>query len=550
MQENPAADVLVIGSGVAGLLTALKVARFARVVVVTKRAAMESTTRYAQGGIASVMDSADSYAAHVQDTLIAGAGICRSEVVEMVVRQGPRVIRELMDLGTRFSRDAGHGLELGREGGHSAHRIVHFKDTTGREVERALYAAVQREANITLHENTVAVNLLGGRRSAATPPREAPVGGAYLLRPDGVVVTQRARATVLATGGCGKAYLYTSNPDLATGDGIAMAFRAGARIADMEFVQFHPTCLFDPRGSRFLVSEAVRGEGAVLRNGAGEEFMPRYDPLRELAPRDVVARAIDQEMKQRGDKCVFLDVRHRGGDFLRQRFPGIYAACLALGLRLERDLIPVVPAAHYMCGGVAVDLQGRSDLPGLYAVGETSWTGLHGANRLASNSLLEALVYADRVAADLRAQGFDAVPADVAAWSDAGTSARYETVLLDHDWDAVRRLLWDYVGIVRSEERLTLAAQRLALLRQAIEGYYWRYRLSADLIELRNLALVGELIVRCARFRQESRGLHTVLDWPESRSEFLGDTVLSRFEAPRLLPSGAPVHAVAPEATP
>ena len=533
-------DVLVIGSGVGGLLTALKATKLGRVIVVTKRAAMESTTRYAQGGIASVMDRSDSYAAHVQDTLAAGAGICQPDVVDMVVRQGPRVIRELMDLGAQFSRGPGaRGLELGREGGHSANRIVHFKDTTGREVERALHDAVRAEAAITLYENTVAVNLLGGKRTPDAPPEASSIGGAYVLRPDGGIAALHARATVLATGGCGKAYLYTSNPDLATGDGVAMAYRAGARIANMEFVQFHPTCLFDARGSRFLVSEAVRGEGGILRNAAGEEFMHRFDARRELAPRDIVARAIDQEMKQRGDKFVYLDVRHLGGDFLRRRFPSIYAACLALGLRMEEDWVPVVPAAHYMCGGVRVDLHGRSDLPGLYAVGEASCTGLHGANRLASNSLLEALVYADRAVHDMQSRGLPELPAVVPEWSDAGTRRHYETVLLDHDWDAVRRLLWDYVGIVRSEERLALAAQRLAVLRQGIEGYYWRYRLTADLIELRNLALVGELIVRCARFRQESRGLHTMLDWPEARAAFHGDTVVSHFEPPHLVPLGS-----------
>ncbi len=546
----PACDILVIGSGVGGLLTALKAAALGRILVVTKRAAMESTTRYAQGGIASVMDSADSYAAHVQDTLGAGADLCRPEVVEMVVRQGPRVIRELMELGARFSHGPGsRRLELGREGGHSANRIVHFKDTTGREVERALHDAVRREANIELCENTFAVNLLGGRRDAAAQPGASPVTGAYLLLQDGTIVAQRARVTVLATGGCGKAYLYTSNPDLATGDGIAMAYRAGARIADMEFVQFHPTCLFDPAGSRFLVSEAVRGEGGILRTLDGHAFMARYDPRADLAPRDIVARAIDQEMKQRGHKYVCLDIRHRGEAFLRTRFPAIYAACLARGLRMERDPIPVVPAAHYMCGGILVDQHGRTDLPGLYAVGETSCTGLHGANRLASNSLLEALVFADRVVADLQAHGLPTLPDDAPPWSAVGTTPSYETVLLDHDWDAVRRLLWDYVGIVRSEERLTLAMQRLEVLRRAIEGYYWRYLLTGVLLELRNLGLVGELIVRCARFRRESRGLHTMLDHPAPRPEFRGDTVLSRFAAPTLLPTATPLVTLHPGAS-
>ncbi|MFQ5600503.1 MAG: L-aspartate oxidase [Candidatus Krumholzibacteriia bacterium] len=536
-------DVLVIGSGVAGFLTALKAAHLGRVVVVTKRAATDSTTRFAQGGIASVMDRSDSYAAHVADTLKAGAGICRGDVVETVVRQGPRVIRELMDLGARFSQAAASGdLELGREGGHSANRIVHFKDVTGQEIQRALHEAVRADPRITVSENSLAVNLLGGRRRGAGRADEWRVHGAYVLRGDGTIEPQMARVTVLATGGCGKAYLYTSNPDLATGDGIAMAFRAGARIANVEFVQFHPTCLYDPTGSRFLVSEAVRGEGAVLRNGAGEEFMTRYDARRELAPRDVVARAIDQEMKRRGDKFVYLDVRHLGERFLRQRFPNIHEACAQIGVRMERDLVPVVPAAHYMCGGILVDSHGRTDLPGLYAVGETSCTGLHGANRLASNSLLEALVFADRAVADIAAQRLQGdTPVSALPWSAEGTSATYETVVLDHDWDSVRRLLWDYVGIVRSDDRLEIAAQRLEVLRRGVESYYWRYRLSPDLVELRNLALVGELIVRCARFRQESRGLHHTSNWPHTRPEFRGDTVLSRFEQPHLLPTDQPV---------
>ncbi len=537
-EHDAATDVLVIGSGVAGLLTALKAARLGSVRVVTKRRATDSSTRYAQGGIASVMHRDDSLGAHVEDTLRAGAGICRRPIVEMVIEEGPRMIRELMQLGARFSTDpASSDLELGREGGHSANRIVHFKDFTGQEVERALYAAVQRDPRIRVEEDALAINLLGGRHDADASRNEWTVHGAYVLRADGSIIACRARATVLATGGCGKAYLYTSNPDVATGDGIAMAYRAGARIANMEFVQFHPTCLYDALGSRFLVSEAVRGEGAILRNGAHEEFMARYDARREMAPRDVVARAIDQEMKQRGDKFVHLDARHLGETFLRERFPSIYAACERLGLRMEKDLVPVVPAAHYMCGGVLVDSHGRTDLPGLYALGETACTGLHGANRLASNSLLEALVFASRVVDDMRERGLPERTPPVAPWSAEGTTPTYETVILDHDWDAVRRLLWDYVGIVRSDARLELAEQRIGLLCNAIEGYYWRYRLSPDLIELRNLACVGRLIVQCARFRKESRGLHHTLNWPETLDAFAGDTVLSRFDAPRLVPT-------------
>jgi len=537
------ADFLVIGTGVAGLLTALHAARHGRVVLATKRSATDSNTNYAQGGIASVTSPLDSYAQHVADTLEAGAGICRRDVVERAVREGPAVIRALMDLGARFSH-RGADLALGREGGHSAHRIVHFADQTGREVERALYAAVCAEPAIEVRENTLAVNLLGGRRAAGMPLAQSAVGGAYLLDPaNGRIAPQRARVTVLATGGCGKAYLYTSNPDVATGDGIAMAYRAGARVANLEFVQFHPTCLYHPGGSRFLVSEAVRGEGAVLRNGAGEEFMARYDVRRDLAPRDVVARAIDMEMKRRGDKYVFLDARSIGAAKLRERFPNIYQACAAMSLSMEKDLIPVVPAAHYMCGGVLVDETGKTDLPGLYALGETSCTGLHGANRLASNSLLEALVYADRVvgnALQRRLLERDAPPAR--PWSSEGTTDTYEMVVLDHDWDTMRRVMWDFVGIVRSDERLNLAAERIAILQHDIDGYYRRYRLSPDLIELRNIATVGDLIVRCARFRRESRGLHHTTSWPDPDPAFAGDTVLSHFDAPVLLPTREPIH--------
>ena len=534
MHSGDACDFLVVGSGVAGLLTALHAARSADVVLATKRAATDSNTNWAQGGIAAVTSGSDSFARHVADTLDAGAGICRRDVVELVVRRGPAVIAELEARGARFTRQ-GEDLALGREGGHSAPRIVHYADQTGREIERALFAAVCAEPRIRVREDLLAVDLLGGRRDSNATTA---VHGAYFLTPSGRIEAVVARATVLATGGCGKAYLYTSNPDVATGDGIAMAYRAGARIANLEFVQFHPTCLYNPSGSRFLISEAVRGEGAVLRNAAGDAFMSRYDARADLAPRDVVARAIDVEMKRGGDKCMFLDARHLGAERLRERFPNIYAACAEIGVHMETDPVPVVPAAHYMCGGVLVDAFGKTDLPGLYALGETSCTGLHGANRLASNSLLEALVYAERVIDDVRARGLlDQMPPPARAWSDAGTTDAYETVLLDHDWDVTRRLMWDHVGIVRSDERLDIARQRLAILRHDIENYYWRYRLSSDLVELRNIALVGELIVRSASFRRESRGLHHTSSWPRTDAAFAGDTLLSRWEEPHLLPT-------------
>jgi L-aspartate oxidase len=543
-QSDPAAcDVLVIGSGVGGLYTALHAARLGRVVLVTKRSATDSNSNYAQGGIAAVTGPQDSFDAHVADTLAAGAGICRRDIVEGIVRAGPALIRSLMELGARFDRTPpADALSLGREGGHSASRIVHYRDQSGREIERALFEAVRAHPGIRVFENTLAMDLLGGRQSAAQTPAESQVVGARLLRTDGQVVAQRAAATVLATGGSGKAYLYTSNPDVATGDGVAMAWRAGARIANLEFVQFHPTCLYNPSGSRFLISEAVRGEGGILRNAAGEDFMSRYDERRELAPRDVVARAIDLEMKRRGDKTVFLDVRHLGAAFLQRRFPTIYAACSALGLAMERDLVPVVPAAHYQCGGILVDAEGKTDLPGLYALGEASCTGLHGANRLASNSLLEALVYPLRVVADIERRALVGRDLPAApAYVRPTVSQPYDSVVIDHDWDATRRVLWDYVGIVRSDERLQLAAGRIAALRRTAEDYVWRHPPHPDLLELRNLEQVADLIVQCALFRRESRGLHHTRSWPETRAEFRGDTVLSRFAAPELLPTEAPL---------
>jgi L-aspartate oxidase len=500
----------------------------------------ESATSHAQGGIASVMQPGDSFESHIRDTLEAGAGLCRASVVDSVVRSGPQMIHQLQEFGVRFSGDA--ALALGREGGHSANRIVHFKDQTGWEVHRGLLAQARRHRNIVILENTLAVNLLGGARGEAGNGPGA-VFGAYVLDAETRSISPIvARVTVLATGGCGKAYLYTSNPDVATGDGVAMAWRAGARIANMEFIQFHPTCLYDPNGSRFLISEAVRGEGGILRNAAGEAFMPEYDTRAELAPRDIVARALDQELKRTGDKCGYLDVSHIDPQYLRSRFPSIHSACAEAGIDMGPEWIPVVPAAHYMCGGILVDENGQTDLPHLYALGETSCTGLHGANRLASNSLLEALVFANRAVRDIGSRRLlQTTLPEVPPWSEAGTTEQYDTVVLDHDWDLVRRLLWDYVGIVRSDQRLEIAANRIAVMRRAIEGYYWQYRLSPDLVELRNLALVGDLIIQSARFRQESRGLHYTLDHPETDDAYRGDTILRRGTQPVLLESSQPV---------
>jgi L-aspartate oxidase len=462
-------DVLVLGSGLAGLYFALLASRSGSVAIVTKKRGRESNTNYAQGGIASVQDPADSPELHVADTIRAGAGLCHEEIIRLVVGEGPRLIRALQEIGVPFTRQRG-GLALGREGGHSRRRIVYALDQTGRAVEETLMNRVRRLRNVRMYENHVAVDLV--TREAARRPGErgAPVLGAYVLDTRaGVVRTFRARLTVLATGGTGKVYQYTTNPDIATGDGIAMAYRAGAVVGNLEFVQFHPTCLYHPRAKSFLVSEAVRGEGAVLTTLDGRPFMHRYHPLKSLAPRDVVARAIDAEMKRRGDTHVLLDTKAIPGRRFRARFPHISRRCEALGIDPTREPIPVVPAAHYMCGGVRTDADGRTSVPRLYACGEVALTGLHGANRLASNSLLEALVFAERTALAV-GQALPLAPAlaPIAPWRPGRARASREGVTLDHLWDAVRRLMWDYVGIVRTTERLELARRRLATLRRVI----------------------------------------------------------------------------------
>jgi len=532
-------DVLVLGSGIGGLFLALSVAERARVTIVTKKQDHDSNTNHAQGGIAAVLSGTDSFASHVKDTLVAGAGLCHPDVVRDVVRGGPDAVRELAALGARFTRE-GKGFELGREGGHSARRIVHAKDQTGREIERALLAAAATHANVTLLENHLAVDLLleshlapqarrALRGSGGVRRRDA-VWGAYVLdRERGRIHPFRARATVLATGGSGKVYLYTSNPDIATGDGVAMAWRAGAPVANLEFVQFHPTCLYHPRAKSFLVSEAVRGEGAVLRTIDGTRFMTKVHPRADLAPRDVVARAIDAEMKRRGDDHVLLDCRPIGAARLVRHFPNIVARCRELGMDPVKEPIPVVPAAHYQCGGVRADLDGRTALDRLFAVGEVACTGLHGANRLASNTLLEAVVGARRAAERcVRTVERGGRPPAVRAWDARGTRKPREGVGKTHNWDAVRRLMWNYVGIVRTDERLEKAHRALELIRAEVETDWERHVLDADLVELRNLALVAELVVRSATLRRESRGLHFNLDHPRPVAAQRHDTVLRK----------------------
>ena len=555
-------DFLVIGSGIAGLSFALEAAEHGDVIVVTKRAREESNTRYAQGGIAAVLDKDDSFAKHAQDTLVAGAGMSHARAVELTVREAPDRIRMLQSYGAKFDLAQGvaHAdesspsvrpsqrptpppavagdtdLDLHLEGGHSARRIVHTGDMTGREVERALVDAVTNGKNahkIRVLDEHMAIDLItlakyGGPEVCA---------GAYVFDVDeGKVEKVLARATILASGGAGKVYLYTTNPDVATGDGVAMAFRAGAEVANMEFYQFHPTCLFHPQAKNFLISEALRGEGAILRRLDGTPFMKEYDVRAELAPRDIVARAIDHEMKRSGAEHVNLDITHKDPSFVKEHFPGIYAQCMGYGIDITREPIPVVPAAHYLCGGITTDLDGRTTIPGLWAIGECAHTGLHGANRLASNSLLEGMVFAHRAALALADIERTKPWPDVPDWDVGEAVPSDEAVVITQNWDELRRLMWNYVGIVRSDKRLKRAARRIALLQEEIAEYYWKYFLTRDLLELRNIATVAQLVVECAGARRESRGLHFTIDHLDTDPKMARDMVVKR---------GVPAHLAA-----
>jgi L-aspartate oxidase len=537
-------DVLIIGSGIAGLMIALKVADSRTVAIVTKKQAVDSNTNLAQGGIASVFDQQDSFDLHIQDTLNAGDGLCNPDVVRQVVVDGPDRIQELMQIGVGFntaddsSTENGRpSFDLGREGGHSCNRIVHAHDMTGREVERVLLERARQNKNIRFFENHIAIDLITFstriRRGLVTTTHEDYCCGAYVLdRQTHHVKTFGAGITLFATGGAGKVYLYTSNPDIATGDGIAMGYRAGATVANLEFVQFHPTCLYHPAAKNFLISEAVRGEGGRLIDAEGNSFMQRYDPQEDLACRDVVARAIDTELKRTGRDSVFLDISHRPPDEVTERFPNLYEKCLSFGIDMTREPIPVVPAAHYMCGGVVTDMVGRTHINRLYAVGETACTGLHGANRLASNSLLEALVYADAAARqamnDLAGNDASTCP-NIPDWDDVGTTDSDEQIMVAHNWDEIRRLMWNYVGIVRSDKRLARAQRRIDTIQNEISEYYWNFKVSPDLIELRNIATVAELIIKCAAHRKESRGLHYNIGYPQKDDRrWRKDTVIRR----------------------
>ena len=510
-------DVVIIGAGAAGLTLALHLGRTAKVALISKSALGEGATRYAQGGVSAVLDQNDSIQSHINDTMTAGAGLCDPAVVRFAVEHATRAIDWLIDCGVPFSREAQpNGVmqyHLTREGGHSHRRVIHAADATGHAIETTLEQQVHQHPNIDIFENHIAVDLITSAKLGVSPTRCI---GAYILdKQQHQVTTFLAPFVVLATGGAGKAYLYTTNPDLATGDGIAMAWRAGCRIANMEFIQFHPTCLYHPDAKSFLITEALRGEGGKLLLPNGARFMDKFDSRGELAPRDIVARAIDHEMKRLGVDCIYLDITHQPPDFILHHFPTIYRRCLEFGFDITKQALPVVPAAHYTCGGVITDLNARTDLPGLYAVGETAFTGFHGANRMASNSLLECLVFGMAAAQDIdrelaKAPRWQNIP----PWDESRVTESTEEIVVAHDWDELRRAMWDYVGIVRSNERLLKAKRRVDLLQKEIADYYSHYRISNDLIELRNLALVADLIVRSALSRRESRGLHYTLDYP------------------------------------
>ncbi len=525
-------DFLVIGTGLSGLLTAHKLSSCGTVSLIAKRGAQVSNTDLAQGGIAAVTGKSDGFALHISDTLKTGSGLADPGIVEIAVREGPERVKELVELGVHFTRN-GAGFELALEGGHSRRRILHAADSTGHEIESSLLRICRADKNIRFYEDHAAVDLILDSHPAGVKPENNAARGAYVLEVNtGVIHSFLAARTVLASGGAGKVYLYTSNPDTATGDGMAMAYRAGLRLINMEFVQFHPTCLYHPKAKSFLISEAVRGEGAVLRLAGGKPFMAAYDARKELAPRDIVARAIDTELKKSGAECVYLDITARPAAFIKKRFPNIYTKCLSFGIDMTRDPIPVVPAAHFFCGGIEADSLGRTALTDLYAVGEVAHTGLHGANRLASNSLLEACVFSHRAAASIlgsfvKERGKK--PARAEVWNYGNARPSDEAVIITHNWDEIRTLMWNYMGIVRSDKRLERAASRINIIADEIAKYYWDFLLTRDLLELRNIACLADAIIRSAAARKESRGLHFNVDYPRADKAFAKNTAVNRY---------------------
>ncbi len=524
MSPQHSTDVLIIGSGAAGLTLALQLADKANVAVLSKAGLEEGCTLYAQGGVAAVLDKHDSIESHVEDTLNAGAGLCDPGVVQYVVEHGREAIETLIAEGVPFTPEPQAGSDndyhLTREGGHSHRRVIHAADATGKAIENTLLERAQAHPNIRLHDNHIAVDLI--TRDKLELKGVNRVLGAYVLnRHSSHVEVFRARHVVLASGGASKVYLYTTNPDLSTGDGIAMAWRAGCRVANMEFSQFHPTCLYHPKAKSFLITEAVRGEGGKLLLPDGTRFMPQFDPRGELAPRDIVVRAIDHEMKRLGAECVYLDISHKPAEFIKDHFPTIYERCLEFGFDMTREPVPVVPAAHYTCGGVMTDIHGQTDVPGLYAIGEVTFTGLHGANRLASNSLLECLVFGQSAAKHIQTQlESSKMPGELPLWDESRVTDSDEEVVVSHNWEELRRFMWDYVGIVRTTKRLQRAKRRVDLLCAEIEEYYGNFRVTNDLLELRNLVVVADLIIRSAMARKESRGLHYTLDYPDQNNAY------------------------------
>ncbi|MFC1546538.1 L-aspartate oxidase [bacterium] len=524
--RNVDTDILVIGSGAAGLSFALRMCSKYRITLITKNKLVESNTYYAQGGIAAAAPPLDSFINHINDTISAGDGLCNKDIVEQVIKAGPQMIDDLIKWGVKFTKsEKNKGLyDLTKEGGHSNRRIYHRDDTTGIEIQKHLIKQVKKCKNIKIYEYHMAVNLLTGKHGS-----EAGCYGAYVLDiKNNKVVTVRARAVLLAAGGAGKVYMYTSNPDVATGDGIAMAYRAGAKISNMEFIQFHPTCLYHPKAKSFLVSESVRGEGGKLRLPNNKLFMKKYHSLGDLAPRDVTARAIDFEMKKSGLQYVYLDITHKPAGFIKKRFPNIYNECLSLGIDMTREPIPVVPAAHYICGGIRTDKYGRTNIKNLFAAGETACTDLHGANRLASNSLLEALFFANNAFEFLKDNLEEIKFPKIKPWNPGKAVDSSEQVMITHNWYEIRRLMWNYVGIVRSEKRLARARRRLDILKTEIQEYYWGFNITAPLLELRNLVTVADIIVKSAIHRKESRGLHYSLDYPKKNKKQCKDTIIQR----------------------